>query len=200
MGVGMLGPYRFRIDPSSVTWDFSIKATDIKTVGGKVIQVFGTEFGDMQVTGSFGRGGRMEQAKMLQAMSKIGDEMMAGARTKASHQPIRFLYPPRNWDFRVYLKAFTQPGASVAARIAPETHAPMWTLTLFIAEDNGNVAKVAQDAYISRLAAGLGWKLTAFNGPVDLTTVGAKIAEAGSLEQYLTNNLILGTPPSGGTS
>lgn len=191
MGQAMLGNYRFRLDPSSVSWDFKVHVRDVKTIGGKVVQVLGTSLGDMTVTGSFGKGGHREQVEMLRSMSKVGDEMMYGSRTPKGVAPIRFVYPPRKWDFRVYLRAFSQPGDRVAAHFAPEIIAPGFMLTLFIVEDNANLKKVAQDAYISRLSAGLGWKLTEFNAP-GVQDVAATIAAEGGIKEYLTRHLNLG--------
>lgn len=195
MGVAMLGNYRFRLNPDSVFWDFTIKARDIKTVGGKVVQVYGTQLGDMVVTGSFGRGREHEQGRMLEAMNKVGQAMMDQSRTKASVQPIRFIYPPRKWDFRVYLKEFSNPDAGEQAVNHRQENVNLrWQLRLFVVEDNGNVKKVAQDAYIARLAAGLGWKLTTYNGPNPAETA-SLITEAGGIEAFLLDKMLPGVGP-----
>lgn len=168
MGVGRLGSFTFRLDPESVRWEYRIKATVKRTVGGKVVQVFGTELGDMTVTGSFGVGGWREQQRMLAAMQAIGDAQARGD----GGEPLRFLYPPRKWDFLVYLRSFTQTGAQESVEWANENFAIGWTLVLFPIEDNSGIKKVIQNDYIARLAEGIGWKQTKYNGPMSVEEMG----------------------------
>jgi hypothetical protein len=178
MGLAVLGPHRFRLDPSSVSWQFTIKTNAFETIGGRVVQVYGTDIGDMTVTGSFGVGGYTEQLAFLESMRGLGENQAITARATTNKPPLHFLYPPRKWDFLVYLKDFSQGGGE-SVQVAPDNVAIPWTLTLFIVEDNSNVKKVAQDAYIARLAAGLGWKLTDYNGPNASTAAAAVNAEGG---------------------
>lgn len=175
MGVALLNGIAFRIDPSTVGWTYSVKAAEIKTVGGKVVQVYGVDLGDMTVTGSFGRGGLTEQEAFLTRMKAIADQQVrdAGKRNNNS-QPSRFLYPTKGWDFLVYLKEFTQPEspANASVYIDPLVFAPKWSLTLFMVTDNVGLRKIAQDDYIARLSKGIGWKANSpYSGPVDASAV-----------------------------
>lgn len=164
MGVATLGNHRFRIDPTSIRWDYTIKAREIQTVGGKVVQIFGANLGDMTVTGTFGTGGWQEQARFLAAMEAIGDRQAKNTTA----DPIHFRYPPKGWDFLVYLTAYAQPGASKSVRLSPEITAPQWRLTLLIVEDNSGLKQVAMDAFLARLAEGIGWKQTIYNGSMTM--------------------------------
>jgi len=172
MGLATLGPFQFRLDPHTVSWDYEITAIDIPTIGGKVVQVLGSHLGDMKVTGSFGKGGWREQEKFLIAMKAIGDDQVNAQRvSNSTRQPMRFRYPPKGWDFGVYLTSFKQPGQFGSVQLDNTTVNLQWELTLFIVEGAQALKKVAQDVFIARLSQGLGWKQTEYNGPMTLSDV-----------------------------
>jgi hypothetical protein len=163
MGRATLDGVSFRIDPDSVRWAFRMKVADTKTVGGKVIQILGTDLGDMSLTGVFGNGSRAkndtagweEQLRFAQFVRSLSKRVESGGG------PVRFLYPPRRWDFHVYVKRLDQEPFEVA------NYNPRWSLTLFIVQDGtGTVVRGIRDLYIKRLMAGIGWKQTAYNGPM----------------------------------
>lgn len=167
MGLATLGNHVFRIDPSSVTWRYTLKTRDFKTVGGKVVQVFGSRIEDMTVTGSFGSGGWREQADFMEEMKKIADaQVTAGLTSHSTADPVRFRYPPKGWDFLVYLTAFKDPAGTGSIALDDRNINPKWTLTLFVVEDNTGLKQIAMDTFISRLANGLGWAQTSYNGPM----------------------------------
>lgn len=198
MGLATLGPFRFRLDPHTVTWDYTITAVDVPTVGGKVVQVLGSHLGDMTVTGSFGTGGWREQARFLEAMKTLGDQQVAAQQvSRSTFQPFRFKYPPKGWDFGVYLTNYTQPGARGSVQLDNTTTAPQWQLTLFIVEGAQALKKVAQDVFIARLSAGLGWKQTEFNGPMTMADVEQALSGQ-SLVEYISQGM--GVAPVSTTS
>ena len=164
MGVALLGEHKFRLDPSSIQWNFTIKTNAFETVGGRVVQVYGTDTGDMQIEGSFGRGGYVEQKAFLEEMRKIGLAQAANAKAKTAVNPLRFLYPPKGWDFLVYLKEYRQPGGNNSVMVEPHLVDIPWSLRLFIVEDNADLTRIVVDNYIARMSIGLGWKQTTFNG------------------------------------
>jgi hypothetical protein len=138
------------------------------TVGGKIVQVYGTSISDLTIVGEFGVGGWQQQEKFLaQIKAMANTQALASRVSRSQREPSRFVYPPRGWDFLVYLKSFGNPEGSRSIRHAPEIFNPKWQLTLFIVEDNSGIKRVAQDAYIARLAKGIGWKRTRYNGPDD---------------------------------
>ncbi len=173
MGVATLGGHTFRLDPTGISWNYRIKTKMILTVGGKVVQIFGTVVDDMVVTGKFG--GTREQAEFFEKAKAWAKESANTATT----EPLRFTYAPHGWDFLVYLTRLDQEGSDESIELRPGIFAPGWRMTLFIVEDNGGlrpVKEAAQKAYIERLAAGIGWKQTRFNGPLDMTQVQATMA------------------------
>jgi hypothetical protein len=171
----------FRIDPTAVSWNYTVKAQEIKTVGGKVIQVYGTDLGDMTVRGSFGAGGHAEQERFLSRMKELADRQVIAAANRhlVTAQPSRFIYPPRGWDFRVYLKAYSQPGAPGASSVyvEPGLVAPQWELRLHMVGDQGaqGIKKAAQNAFIERLSQGLGWNEDALKAGFHGTLTSAEV-------------------------
>lgn len=168
---GSLGGRPFRIDPSSVNWNFTVKTNAVETVGGRVVQVYGVDLGDMTVVGSFGVGGWREQKAFLDRIIALADVQVANNRIQNSKaNPIHFSYPSRKWDFQVYLLGYEDPSAGASVRWDVETINPQWQLKLFIAEDNSGIVKVAKDAFISRFSEGLGWQQNQYNGPAEVLT------------------------------
>lgn len=185
MGFGSLGGRRFRLDPTSISFSFSIKTSVTETVGGKVVQVFGTSISDLVVAGSFGVGGWREQADFLEQTKRWADTQISNPGAT----PMRFAYPPRGWDFLVYLKDFTQTGSGDSVEASNLVPSPGWTLTLYVVEDNGGLRSVkdtATLAYIERLSQGIGWQQTKFNGPGGPDEVAALIqANGGTFQSTL---------------
>lgn len=163
MGLATLGGIAFRIDPMAISWSYSIKTSVTETVGGRVVQVFGTTLSDMVVQGKFSSW--QEQAQFLERVKAWIDSVT----NQRDQPPLRFTYSPRNWDFLVYVTQFSQPGGSDSIDLSSGEIAPDWALTLFIVEDNGGLRKIKDQAlenYIVRLSTGIGWRQTAFNGPL----------------------------------
>ena len=170
MGVATFAGYRFRIDPDNIQWTYDAKTKTMNSVGGRVVQIFGTTVGNMILTGSFGVGGWQEQVRFLQRMKTIGEQQSEDNLSKHNKPPLRFSYPPRGWDFQVYLKDFSSPDGPLAVNMTPVTFNPRWQLTLFIAQDNADLQTVATNAYIARLSKGIGWKQSEFNAPLTAAT------------------------------
>jgi hypothetical protein len=157
-----------RLNPTSVELSYQVKTSEIPTLGGMVVQVFGVEMSDLVVTGTFGRGGYGEQAEFLNRMLAIAGYQANQSFSNAGG-PVRFVYPNRGFDFMVYLKDFTST-AGMAIDYENVNIAPDWQLTLFVDVDNtgGSLTKVAANAFIQRLSNGLGYQLGKYNG--NLTT------------------------------
>lgn len=172
MGTAMLGSWAFRVDPESIQWPIHIKSAYTPTIGGRVVQVYGAEPGDMRVSGSFGVGGWQEQERFLESMKGLAQDQINGP-------PVKFIYPAKGWDFSVYLTAYTDGGSTSVTHSAGIVN-PRWNLTLAIVEDNIDIKTVAADAYLNRIARGLGWEINEFNGPMSWEEVQAAIQAAGA--------------------
>lgn len=185
MSFCQLGDYQFRISPSSVVFPFEVDSTVITTVGGRVVQVYGVTLGDMTIQGLFGqeRTGQTRdswqlaeefQTKMAalvqQQSAAPSTGQLAGYDVTTMHPPHRFIYQDatHNWDFMVYIKDLQDVSdGDYTISHATGKFSYGYTLTLFIVEDNSRILRqVAVDKFISRLSEGVGWKRTAFNGPM----------------------------------
>lgn len=184
----------FRIDPSTIDWSYEIHTSVTETVGGRVVQVVGASLSDVTITGSHGEdrtrgpgvGGqdhpgaswRLAEAFTAQVRALMvwqsGGSTVPGQLTRS---PAVFSYPPAGWRFRVYLKALSDPdGGAVTHRVGKSSYG--YALTLFVVQDSsdalvtaGSVAGVldaakaaAIDAYINRVADGVGWHYSPYNG------------------------------------
>jgi hypothetical protein len=157
----------------------------IDTIGGRVVQIIGSQLQDMTVTGSFGQdhttaqGESWRQAEaFLQLMTKIMNQQSADATSQAAMQtPPVFSYPPRGWRFQVYVKDFSDagmPGTSI--RMSPGIFNQRWMLTLFIVQDASTTlvkagessgvvnqqAAAAIAAYMARISDGFGWSYSQY--------------------------------------
>ena len=185
MGTASLNGRTFQFDPSSVSWTFSAKVSETFTVGGKVVQVFGTRIDDMRISGT---------NPSWQAQEDFFSWIRGLARQQAESvetEPFRFLFPGKRWDFEVYIKSIQQQGSARSVQHDAMTFAPGWSLTLFIVQDNTGLRQVAQDSFIKRIAKGFGWKQTKFNGPLGFEEVEEILEEAGvdTVEDYLSKDL-----------
>lgn len=202
MALANLGGLTFRINPSQVSWNYSVDAAVIPTVGGRVVQVYGVTMGDMTIQGLFGQertGQRRESwqlaeqfqkdiSLLVQKQSAIPTAaQLSGADPTPMHQPFRFVYADEkhNWDFTVYIKAlkdFANASATVDHKTGKFSYG--YALTLFIQQDNtGKLTQVAKNEFIDRLSNGMGWKRSEYNGFMSLQ----------ELENYLHSNTSDGT-------
>jgi hypothetical protein len=101
----------------------------------------------------------------------------------------------------VWLLDFTEPGGmGTAVNTSEANFAPKWLLTFFVVDDNGKLKTVAEDAYIARLSAGIGWKRTIYNGPMGWDEVHTALAkvQAHNFREYLSIGYGLTNPQSTG--
>lgn len=180
MALASLGGYPLPVDPDSVAWTFRMKTAEIVTFGGKVIQVYGTDLGDMSVAGTFGRGG-------WEARDRFTARVQGWANTDAHSlhpKPLRFVMPSKGWDFKVHIKAYSAPGGQFEH--SNDDFNPKWGLVLFIVEDaTTKVVKGIQDLYIARLMNGIGWHQTEYNGPTQAFVNDKLSPYGGSVGEYL---------------
>jgi hypothetical protein len=182
----------FVVDPQSVSWDYSVKIGTQPTIGGKVVQLLGFNMGDLIVRGQYpARSTMWNQRKFFERMVDIADSQVPKIG-KPSPKPVRFMWPDRNWDFWVYLRALKQDGADVSIERNEAMFSPTYTLTMFVYEDNGNIIKAiqgsAQVKFLQRITAGMGWTQTDWNGPMTIADVSATLAGS-TVWEYLATPL-----------
>jgi hypothetical protein len=177
MATASLGDWEFRINPDNVSWNFNVRTQSTPTIGGKVIQVLGVDVSDMTVSGSFGKGGRVEQQRFLEWV--IG---RTRAQTEEDKAIVRFRLPDKGWDFGVKIKSLTEGSSRTSVDLSTTNINPSFTLTLHVEDDLQNITELkraAQAAYVANLSQGVGWQRTEYNGP--LTTEEVIEAKGGTL-------------------
>lgn len=155
---------RLRVNPEEVRWNFKMKVADQAAVGGKVVQILGVTMSDITVGGRYVPDPRFGDTEPWQQAERFRQYIKEQARQYAespSAPPVRFTYPPRGWDFEVYIKSITPYTNDV------EDFSPTWQLVLFpVGEGANKVVRGVKDLYIKRMMDGIGWKQTAYNGPM----------------------------------
>jgi hypothetical protein len=108
------------------------------------------------------------------------------------HKPAVFSFPTKNWKFLVYIMDLSDPdgGGSITHRLGKFAYD--YILTLFIYGDVSNTSHIlgsnngvlanqkdaAIQSYMDRIFDGIGWHLSAYNGPDPLNAVTASTAAA----------------------
>lgn len=161
MATATIGGLDFRLDPQSIQWSYSIKTASTDTVGGKVVQVFGVNPGDLRVSGSLGNAGQQAHLNFVNNMEYLA------VQQAETLDPIEFSFPVRGWKFQVYIKSVSSPDSQQGVRLAPEISNPRFTLVLNVVEENTDLSKVATDKFLARLTEGIGWVPNEYNGVVD---------------------------------
>ena len=151
-----------RVNPSEVRWNFKMKVSDKQAVGGKVIQILGVKLSDLTVKGRYSPDRKEGDTESWQQQVRFREQVKAWSRrVEQDGKPLRFTYPPRGWDFNVFVTAITPIRFA-----ADESPAPEWELTLFpVGNGTRTIVDGIKDLYIERLMDGIGWSQTAYNGP-----------------------------------
>jgi hypothetical protein len=194
--VALLAGEPFDIDPVSCRWDFRVHVSDKPMIGGKVVQVFGADVGDITITGQFSsRTANVDgQLAFLKRMKRL-------STVRADHpeaHPIRFFWPEQGWDFQVHLKEFSSPDGPTAVVHDPKVFAPKWQIVLFPVGGADKLKEASVTTFIERLSAGIGWRQTKYNGPGTYNEVMSILQGVGAntLDEFNAIAYGLGTAPS----
>lgn len=183
MALASLGGIPFHAGPSDIRWQYQMKTSTLPTLGGKVVQILGVSLGDMTLTGRFGVNRAKGDTEAWQDQVRFRDqvkEWSEQADAQRSPRPLRFVYPPRNWDFKCFVKTFSDVTHDIH-EIAPE-----YTIVLHLLEDSTKkVIKDVKDLYLKRLMDGVGWKQTSYNGPTEGDV--AELLDGKTIGEYLAS-------------
>jgi|SRR6185437_131599 hypothetical protein len=191
MGTATLGfaggpAVTFRVDPEAISWNWHVLTNVIETIGGRVVQVIGAYLDDLTVSGSFGQdhstpdGESWRQAEaFLRMVTKIMEfQSQDSTQQDKMHPPAIFTYPPKNYRFRVYVKALTDADGGNSIVMTPGKFNQRYTLALFIVADGSDALVKAGTtngvydakqneaiaAYMARISDGIGWHFSQYNG------------------------------------
>jgi hypothetical protein len=184
----------FRLNPNNVEWNFQINTNVTETVGGRVVQVLGATLSDVVVKGSFGEhrnqpnkntGATHIESWETAETFLVKMKAMAAWQSRDStrhnmlmHQPAIFNFAPKNWRFAVYIKDLTDPdgGGSITHRVGKfsydfvltmSIHADLTDTSHILGKSNGvidTIKDAAIESYVGRIADGIGWKFSKYNG------------------------------------
>lgn len=159
MGMASLGfekgpSLKFRVDPTSVDFNYKVHSSVTETVGGRVVQITGRSLSDVVVSGSLGEDhgrGRARETDsehpgvswklaeeffyQIQMMMRYQsrDSSMAVAGPNSTLLPAVFVYAPLGLRFQCYIKSIVDPDgdgrSGVVHRVGRANH--RYTLTLF---------------------------------------------------------------------
>ena len=185
-----LGPIQLRLNPDSVDFSFNMKVARIPTIGGMVVQIYGIDYSDVTVTGSFGAGGWEEQKIFFDNVKALADAQGTQQLGTTMAQPIPFNFPSRDYHWHVFIKDYSSPQGTSIVHDNTLIN-PQYTLTLFVVMDNTNLKKVATDAFIANLSKNFGWTPNQYNGP-SASEVTSYLQAQGGPAAFLAN--ITGAP------
>lgn len=201
MGIANLNGVQFRIDPDSISYDYSIDYAVIDTLGGRVIQVLGATIGDITIQGHFGQDHKNNRLSWQLAetfgvqIRQLMDQQVVPPKQGQKggvHQPLRFTYLDgvHNWDMKVMIKGYQDLSGDASIEHTSGKFSYGYSLTLFLVEDKTlSLSRVQSDKFIARISKGLGWKETTFgnNGSFNGSDTLDKAI------QYIQDNSIDGT-------
>ena len=200
MGTAQLGNFTFRLDPSQIHYAYQVDYVTIDTLGGQVVQVLGATTGDITISGMFGQDhkNKHESWQMAEAFHATIRGMMDAQVVPPKkfgdpiHKPIRFSFHNGDvhWDMSVLIKGVEDLSGTGAIEHSNGKFSYGYKLTLFLVEDSSLLlSRIATDKFISRIANGVGWKRSKFNGSMTLADAISfiqKNSTDGSFQGYLS--------------
>lgn len=159
MGVASLGftngpSLTFRIDPTSIDYNYQVQTSVTNTVGGRVIQVLGAVLSDVTVSGVIGENRKLGSVPLGQEHPgvswKLAEAFFAAVQKMMIHQsadatvsplagqlsvlkPATFVYSPKGLRLQCYIKSITDPDgdgtAGVTHKLGRSNY--RYTLSLF---------------------------------------------------------------------
>jgi hypothetical protein len=210
MGTAQLGNLSFRLNPNQIHYAYQVDYVTIDTLGGQVVQVLGATTGDITISGMFGqdRSNGLQSWQIAEAFHASIRSMMDRQTVPPKkpgdpiHQPINFTFHDGdiNWDMKVLIKGIEDLEGTGAIEHSNGKFSYGYKLTLFLVEDTSLLlSRIATDKFISRIANGVGWKRSKFNGSMSLSDAISfiqKNSTNGSFQGYLSA-LTSGTAQSG---
>lgn len=145
--------FRFRTNPNSIRWNYTLNTKIEETYGGRVVQILSANMDDLVVTADSGGGGW----DYMYSAALFFRDMLFDQRSGG--EPGTFSYPTRGWEMNVYAVNF--PFKDAWNEVKRE-----FTMQFKIQEDvNGVITSDTVSSEIERLRQGLGYEHNDFNTP-----------------------------------
>ncbi|AEQ21030.1 conserved hypothetical protein [Rhodococcus phage E3] len=142
--------FRFRTDPNSIRWTYTVNTKVDETYGGRVIQILSVKVENLTVTADCGMGG---WPYMMEVATQFRD-LLVNQRGGA---PAVFSYAPRGYKLGCYATAM--PFKDAWDAVARE-----FTMTFKVQEDiSGLVTSSSMSAELARLKEGIGFERNGYN-------------------------------------
>lgn len=145
--------FRFRTNPNSFSWSYTLNKRVEPTYGGRVVQLLSTKIDDFSVVADCGKG-RWEYAN---AITKFLRDVMIDQR---GGEPATFEYTTRGWKLNVFIVSI--PFQDDVTQVLRE-----FTIDMKVQEDvSGVMSKNSLGAELRRLQDGIGFKRSKYNDPM----------------------------------
>lgn len=168
-----LGDYKFRVNPTSMSWEYSINSRVTDTKGGRVVQILSCSIGDIKVEGTFGSGGAGAMQEFERAFIAMANAQNQYGRSFTFSFPYNGMKP-----MQVYVKDFP------SVRYNNTQHAPEFTVTLVPDDDApAELVTTSKSVEIDKIMNGVGWTKSKFNN-YEMDEAGAEAQEAALTEEF----------------
>lgn len=151
--------WRFRTNPNSVQWSYTLNTNVEQTYGGRVVQILSTKIGDMVVKvecGNGDTGGVNGGWKYNYDLVLFLRDLLVAQRDPMA-PPANFQYTTRRWNFNVY-------GLSIPFEDKVDSTVRELELHFKVQEDvSGVVSGAILDATLNKLKDGIGWTRNKYN-------------------------------------
>lgn len=147
--------FRFRTDPTGITWTYNLNVNVDETYGGRVVQLLSIRLGDLVVEASSGAA-RWDYYKDLIDFCRnvVFDQKETG-------EPAIFSYPTKGYELKVFLSNIPYSDE------VGNTHFP-FRLRFKIQEDvSGVISSESMGSELDKVRDGIGYERNDYNYPQD---------------------------------
>jgi cell wall-associated NlpC family hydrolase len=145
--------YALRVDPYEVSWNYNLRTHIDDTYGGKVVQILGTDLGELTISSITGLGGRAELLNLADFFRGMCEWQVV------QRKPATFSFPYKKYSLTVWAHEMTY-NDSIDNISFP------YTMTFYIEDDiGGNLNKIAMTDALRNLTDGIGYVRNDYNYP-----------------------------------
>lgn len=139
-------PYHFRTDPSGISWGYNLNTAVQNTKGGRVIQILSVTITSLEVTVDMGNAHESELKRLLRFCQDLGNWQVE------KKEPVKFVYPPRNINLKVFLKGIT------VSRSLDDVNVKVPISFEVVSDDSGAISRIAMEEALVRIQEGTNYE------------------------------------------